>query len=78
MDGFLCSVIDPGSNMIGPGVMREDGVSAALIGAGLLPAGARGELGCGCCCCGCDEPYGGAVKPWVRPMPPPPRRLPFA
>jgi GNAT superfamily N-acetyltransferase len=35
VDGFLCSVIHPGSNMIGPGVMRNEHAAAALIAAQL-------------------------------------------
>jgi ribosomal protein S18 acetylase RimI-like enzyme len=35
VDGFLCSVIHPGSNMIGPGVMRDHHSAAALIAAQL-------------------------------------------
>ena len=31
IDGFLCSVKHPGSNMLGPGVMRTDADAAALI-----------------------------------------------
>ena len=35
IDGFLCSVNHPGSNMLGPGVMRTDADAAALIHAEL-------------------------------------------
>jgi GNAT superfamily N-acetyltransferase len=35
IQGFLCSVNHPGSNMLGPGVMRNDDVAAALIRAEL-------------------------------------------
>ena len=31
IDGFLCSVNHPGSNMLGPGVMRTDADAAALV-----------------------------------------------
>ena len=31
IDGFLCSVNHPGSNMLGPGVMRRDEDAAALV-----------------------------------------------
>ena len=31
IDGFLCSVNHPGSNMLGPGVMRTEGGAAALL-----------------------------------------------
>lgn len=33
IDGFLCSVNDPGCNMLGPGVSRDDDTAAALIAA---------------------------------------------
>lgn len=35
IDGFLCSVNHPGSNMLGPGVMGSDEVALRLIGAEL-------------------------------------------
>ena len=35
IDGFLVSVAHPGSNMLGPGVMRDDQQAAALIAAEL-------------------------------------------
>jgi GNAT superfamily N-acetyltransferase len=31
IDGFLVSVYDPGSHMLGPGVMRDQGTAASLI-----------------------------------------------
>jgi predicted N-acetyltransferase YhbS len=36
IDGVLCSVAHPASNMLGPGVMRADGLAAALIADQLL------------------------------------------
>ena len=35
IDGFLCSVNHPGSNLLGPGIMRTDADALALIHAGL-------------------------------------------
>ncbi len=35
IDGFLASVRDPGSNMLGPGAARDEGVACELITAGL-------------------------------------------
>ena len=35
LDGFLCSIDHPGSNMLGPGVMRDEGDALALIHAQL-------------------------------------------
>ena len=43
LDGFLVSVAHPGSNMLGPGVMRDDSIAAALIADDLRHHAAAGR-----------------------------------